>query len=266
MNESVPSSLPTDLARELQRLAEATTLLVAVDFDGTLAPEVDDPAAARALPAARVALLRLLDLPRTRVALISGRALDSLVSVADMPDAVLLAGSHGAETRYPGEQTPLGLDPEEENRVRRLGEILQAVAGRFRGAWVEVKPAGFALHTRLSRPEDAAVAEREALVALRAEGGDITIRGGKNVLEVSVRSATKGEAFALLRAITEADAALYAGDDETDEDVFVVMRHPDLSLKSGHGDTAARQRVAGPADVADALVLLADLRAEATLG
>ena len=87
--------VPDRLVAALHELASTGRLLVALDFDGTLAPEVDDPAHARALPEAREAVLRLLALPGTRVALVSGRALGSLEEVAQLPEVagvVLLAG------------------------------------------------------------------------------------------------------------------------------------------------------------------------------
>ena len=59
------SRLPEPLVGALRELARTRRLLVALDFDGTLAPEVDDPDAARALPEARVAVMRLLAMPNT---------------------------------------------------------------------------------------------------------------------------------------------------------------------------------------------------------
>ena len=47
-----PSSLDTALVAELRRFAAHESVLIALDFDGTLAPEVDVPDEARALPAA----------------------------------------------------------------------------------------------------------------------------------------------------------------------------------------------------------------------
>ena len=89
------SRLPEPLVGALRELARTPRLLVALDFDGTLAPEVDDPNRARALPEAREAVLRLLGMPRTRVALVSGRSLASLEHVSQLPDNALLIGSHG---------------------------------------------------------------------------------------------------------------------------------------------------------------------------
>ncbi len=87
--------LSSSLVGSLRELARVKRLLVALDFDGTLAPEVDAPESARAIPEARDAVLRLLALPSTRVALVSGRSLGSLVAGADLPDTTLLIGSHG---------------------------------------------------------------------------------------------------------------------------------------------------------------------------
>src|SRR5690606_3277356 len=126
----------TELTDALAELARTDTLLVALDFDGTLAPLVDDPAAARALPEAREAMLSLLDAPRTRVALISRRAMASLTEGSEAPDGVRLSGSHGVEERLDTEAT-VALTGDERDRVTRLGDALNRVAENYEGVWVE---------------------------------------------------------------------------------------------------------------------------------
>ena len=91
-------ALEPELLSALASLAATPRLLVALDFDGTLAPLVERAEDARALPASAAALRALADLPGTTTALISGRALDSLRVVAEPPEDMLLIGSHGAET------------------------------------------------------------------------------------------------------------------------------------------------------------------------
>jgi trehalose 6-phosphate phosphatase len=247
----------------LRELAAAPRILVALDFDGTLAPVVDDPARARALPAAREAVLRLAATPGTRVALVSGRSLASLVEVSELPDDVLLVGSHGIELRLDESGDAVGLDAAELERVDVLGEVLEDAADGIDGVWVEPKPAGFALHTRLATEEDSRRAHLVALEETRAELDGLTVRHGKNVLEFAVRSTTKGEAIEHLRRYTHADHVLYAGDDVTDEDAFAALQRGDLGLKSGPGDTLAGHRVPGPDEVAAALAELAALRTDA---
>lgn len=254
------SHLPETLVGALRELARTRRLLVALDFDGTLAPEVDDPAAARALPEAHSAVLRLAAMPSTRVALVSGRSLTSLIKVSDLPDSVLLVGSHGIELRLDTPDDNVSLDTAEITRVGVLGEVLSEVANSFDQVWLEPKPAGFALHTRLATEHNSRIAHLVALSETAAELQDLTVRSGKNVLEFSVRSTTKGEAVEHLRGYTAATAVFFAGDDVTDEDAFAALGADDVGLKSGHGSTLANFRVAGPIDVARAINLLADLR------
>ena len=254
------SRLPEPLIGALRELARTRRLLVALDFDGTLAPEVDDPEQARALPEARAAVLRLLAMPHTRVALVSGRALASLIQVADLPDTVLLVGSHGIELRLDSPDDQVSLDTAEFTRVGVLGEVLGEVADSFDQVWLEPKPAGFALHTRLATDHNSRIAHLVARSETAAELDNLTVRSGKNVLEFSVRSTTKGEAVEHLRKYTAATAVFYAGDDVTDEDAFAALGADDVGLKSGEGPTLANFRVGGPIDVARTLNLLADLR------
>ncbi|PPG02010.1 trehalose-phosphatase, partial [Rathayibacter sp. AY1D7] len=231
MSEGVPERL----AAALRELAAADRLLVALDFDGTLAPEVDDPARARALPEAREAVLRLLALPGTRVALVSGRALGSLEEVSQLPDEALLVGSHGIEIRLDPEEDAVRLDDDELEKVGVLEDVLKGIARGIDNVWIEDKPAGFALHTRLATERHSRVAHVVALSEARAEVQGVTVREGKNVLEFSVRSTTKGEAVQHLRRYTGATAVLYAGDDVTDEDAFAVLGSGDVGIKSGEG-------------------------------
>jgi trehalose 6-phosphate phosphatase len=254
------SGVSRELRDALGALARTERLLVALDFDGTLAPTVDDPAKARALPEARAAVDRLTALDGTRVALVSGRSLESLEEVAGVGDETLLVGSHGVEVRLDSPDDAFTLDEDEQARLGLLGDVLDQVADNVDEVWIESKPAGFALHTRLATDHDSRVAHLVALSEARAEVDDVTVRRGKDVLEFSVRSTTKGEAVEHLRRYTGATAVFYAGDDVTDEDAFEALGADDLGLKSGEGATVADYRVDGPEDVAHVLRLLAELR------
>jgi trehalose 6-phosphate phosphatase len=253
--------LPRGLRDALGELASTPRLLVALDFDGTLAPTVDDPEKARATPEARAAVERLVALPDTRVAMVSGRSLKDLEQVAPFGDRVLLVGSHGIELRLDEPDDVLALDAEEQEQLGVLGQVLDQIVDTLDSVWLEPKPAGFALHTRLATERHSRVAHLVAINELKAEAPEAKVRLGKNVIEFSVRSTTKGEAVEHLRRYTHATAVFYAGDDVTDEDAFVALGADDLGLKSGDGPTAADHRVHGPQEVAAVLSLLAELRA-----
>ncbi|WP_309135052.1 trehalose-phosphatase [Cellulomonas sp.] len=226
-------------------------LLLALDFDGTLAPLVDDPMTSAILPAGVEVLAALAGRPGVALALVSGRAMADLHALAEVPPGTYLVGSHGAER---ARVTPHGLDrdvveltAEQADRLAALGARAAAVARGRDGVWVETKPTAVVVHTRLAERDVAAAAEQEAL-ALGAELGTGTLHG-KDVVELTVLPADKGTALQALRHEIGAPVVLYGGDDVTDEHAFAALDADDLTVKVGAGATAARYRVPGPEDV-----------------
>ncbi|QNE34579.1 trehalose-phosphatase [Leifsonia shinshuensis] len=250
------------LATAVARLAGAQRLLLALDFDGTLAPFVDTPKAARMLPAAKAALDRLEALPNTWVAYVSGRPLSSLEIVTEADEDALLLGSHGVEVRFGRDGVSLDLTPEERATLDELGEVLGALVDSVPGTRLEVKPVGFGVHYRLLEGDGGSEVVARAYEAAASVSDALTIRDGKDIIEFSVRGANKGDGIERLRGYTHATAVLFAGDDVTDEDGFAVLRpdEGDLGIKVGEGETAAQFRVADERAVATLLGLLADAR------
>ncbi len=261
MSES-GQDLPDDVREALVDLAATPTLLVALDFDGVLAPLVDHAEDSRPLPRSAAAVKVLAGLPRTTTAFISGRALGSLRQVASPEAETLLIGSHGAETWTGPDAPALELEPGQASALEQATAVVDSVAASHEGTSAEYKPAGVVLHTRLAAPEVAEAAVREA----RAQLGHIQglhLSDGKSVLEVSVVKADKGQGLGQLRSLTGATAALFAGDDVTDEFAFRALEPQDVGIKVGPGDTAARFRVGTPETFALVLEELAHLRANA---
>lgn len=248
-------TLSPELLDAVRRIAGTEHLLVALDFDGTLAPIVDHAEDARPLPRSAAALESLATLPRTTTALISGRALDSLRLVASPPAGSLLIGSHGAEV-WLGEGS-LGLELDEAQRARLAGvrDVLAGIVNVAPGTLLEDKPAGVVLHTRLADDDVAEDAVEAALRELRDQPG-VYLKTGKRVLETSVVKASKGEAVEFLRQATGATAILFAGDDVTDEDALGRLMGDDVGIKVGLDFTQAQYRVEAPVHVAELLEAL----------
>jgi trehalose 6-phosphate phosphatase len=244
-----------DLARDTGR----RPLVVALDFDGTLAPLVDDPETSRALPSAVDALRTLAVVPGVTLALVSGRSLTDLHRRAEVPVGTVLIGSHGGERGRVGEQglvhDPIRLTPEQDALLVRVGAALQEIARGRDGVWVQDKPAAAVLHTRTAQPADGAAATQEALAA--AAGLGLDALHGKDVVEVSVLTVTKGQALLRLRDEVGAAAVVYAGDDTTDEHAFGDLAPTDVTVKVGPGPTVARHRVADPDALATLLATFA---------
>lgn len=249
--------LPEALEAAVDRLSREPVLLVASDFDGTMAPIVENPEDARPHREAIVALTLLASLPRTHVAVISGRALSDLSAMVGMPGHVHLVGSHGSEFD-PGFHSAL---PDGVRALRdRIGSMLEEIAGGVAGLRLEFKPASVAVHYRQASRDDAT----RALEAVRLGPGSlpgVQVKHGKEVVELCAVETDKGRALETVRHRCGAGATLFLGDDVTDEDAFRTLRDPDLGIKIGPGETAARHRVDGTEDACRVLARLAELRA-----
>ena len=106
-------------------------MLIAADFDGTLAPIASSPAAAQMSPGARQVLAGLAAHPDVTLAVLSGRGLRDLGRKVSLP--VILAGNHGLEIGGPGAVLcpPPGAVAETATRrdLRRHRTRARAVAG-----------------------------------------------------------------------------------------------------------------------------------------
>jgi trehalose 6-phosphate phosphatase len=244
--------VPTDLDAALADFAPRRPLLVASDYDGVLAPLRDHPD--DAVPGPRVAevLARLAAVDGVTVALVSGRGVADLRTTSGLSGPYRWVGSHGAEFDGP-------LRGELADRRDRLADRLAPVVATTEGAWLEVKPASVAVHVRKVQDRLAAAALLEQARALA--DSSLTMKPGKDVLELAVTDADKGAALRrLVRELGVAGAA-YFGDDVTDEDGFRALRPDDLPVKIGDGATAARFRVADTDGALAVLRRLGDLLA-----
>ena len=253
-----PSTLPEKLVERLAELAQVPQLLVATDYDGTIAPIVNDPM--RAVPdrETAVALRMLATLDQTHVGVISSRALRDLAALSRLPSEIHLVGSHGSEFDV---DFALQMDRETQARRDSLGNSLTEICRRYPGTSLEQKPASVAFHTRNAPPATVADAIRE-VEALAATNDTLTYRAGKMVCEVGVMRTNKGGALETLRANLSATAVLFVGDDTTDEDAFATLGGPDVGVKVGDGDTSAQFRIHDTDDVALLLVTLCTLRSD----
>jgi len=256
IDETQSGGLDAELRAALAGIARVPQLLIGCDYDGTLAPLVDDPSAAGPLPEAVAAVRALAALPQTVVAVISGRALRDLATLSRLPSEVHLVGSHGSEFDLGFIQR---LAPEQHDLHGRLLAELTAIARDHPGVRLETKPVSVAVHVR---GVDQGVGER-ALEAVRtgpATWPDIYVTNGKEVMELSLLSTDKGAAVTSLRMQASASAVLFLGDDVTDENAFAQLHGPDVGVKIGPGETLAAFRVDEPIDAVRVLGLVLELR------
>ena len=247
-----------ELDDRIHALATTPHLLIACDYDGTIAPLVDDPMTALPLRETSVALRGLAALAQTDVAVISGRSLRDLAALSRLPAEIHLVGSHGSEFDI---DFALDLDPElQERRSELLDALGQLVADHLELS-LEKKPASVAVHYRALDDDESETVVAE-IERIHFAIGKLDIRHGKKVCELLLIPTDKGKALSTVRATVGATAVLFLGDDVTDEYAFRTLHGPDVGVKVGEGETAAPFRVDSPEEVAILLAALSTRRAD----
>ena len=206
-----PQILSKRHARVLAQFA-ASDVLVALDYDGTLAPIVSTPRKARMRPGTRRLLAAVAQ--RYPCVVISGRSRDDVTARVSSVPVWHVAGNHGLE--------PWGEDASYAARVRAWVRKLRRGLAGVEGVTIEDKTYSVTLHFRQAKKKDRA---RQAVAkAVRRLRGARVI-GGSEALNVVPRGAPhKGQALERARRLLACEKAIYVGDDETDEDAFKAAR------------------------------------------
>jgi trehalose 6-phosphate phosphatase len=247
--------------------------LVALDFDGTLAPIVTDPASSRLAPGGLDALRRLAGVVGT-LAVVTGRPAAEVVALAELDQVpgVLVAGQYGAEHWAGGMLTSPEPPPAIAAIRRELPGTVAAVAADHPGVWIEDKGLALVVHTRPTAEPDAALARLAGPVHALAARHGLTVHPGRLVLEIRAGTDDKGAVLRRLVADRRPTAVLFAGDDLGDLPAFAAVEElraagvPGLTVASRSAEaTAVADRadltVDGPPGV---IALLAALTAAAT--
>lgn len=235
--------------------------LMAFDFDGTLAPFVDDPTKARVSQSLRDCLKSMV--VHTPIAVISGRCVFDLNARLEIPGC-LLVGNHGAQS-YPHIQNKATSD-----WVETLAPIREQI-NFHRGTWdklqvtVEDKAISIALHYReaIDRVKTRTLLHsfvEHCLQSHRSLGlPELRIWDGNNVINiVSAVAPDKGDALLKLQKELQLSQALYVGDDSNDEPAFEKALPGSVTVKVCQPDskTSAQFFLPEQSDVGKLLIYL----------
>jgi trehalose 6-phosphate phosphatase len=261
---SLPEPRTAAGAEALQAILHSpANTLIGLDFDGTLAPIVDDPDQAYADPAAVAALGRLGERVGA-VMVITGRPVRTAVrlggfdAVAGLGSMVVL-GQYGVE-RWNAAEDSYVLPPEPDEIVAITDELpglLDSLG--LAGARLEHKGRAVGVHTRsMPDPAQAFAALEEPIRAL-AERHGLRVEPGKNVWEIRAPGVDKGAALRSAVAETGAQQVVFAGDDLGDLPAFEAVQ----ALRQ---DGLAGLLVCSASYEEDALVAISDVILDGTSG
>jgi trehalose 6-phosphate phosphatase len=213
-------------------VAVAGEVVVGLDFDGTLAPIVEDPESATIHPEAPTMLRELARQVRA-VVVITGRPakqvvrLGHLEEVADElpPEADLeVMGQYGDETwdsrdrSFTSPEPPAGLQSFRDE----LPDLLAAEDAQ--DAHVEEKGLAVAVHTRRLDDAQATFGRLKVRLGEAAERHGLHLEPGRMVLEVRAPGMHKGLAVRTARDEHDGGGVLFVGDDLGDVEAFEAVR------------------------------------------
>jgi trehalose 6-phosphate synthase/phosphatase len=258
------ASGPAARREVLRRVRETDSLLLLLDYDGTLVPFTPTPELARPDAALWGLLQSVAARPDTEVHLVSGR---SQVALEEWFGAlpIWLHAEHGFVSRDPATRQWVGatelVGPWREPVLAMLNEITE----RTPGSLVEVKAAALAWHYRMADQETGARRANELRLHLNQllSNQPVEILAGNRVIEIRPYGVHKGRIVPPMAPERLATTAIVAiGDDRTDEDLFGALPSEAITIKVGAGDTKARFRVDGVPAVRQLLQSLLEVRVE----
>ncbi len=217
-----------------------------LDFDGTLVAIADRPDDVRLDPETRVALADLNEMLGGALAIVTGReiaAVDRFLA----PLHLSIAGVHGLMRRDARGRTHAS--PFDAALPAAIERAIAPLLQRHPELRVERKYGAVALHYR-DRPE-LEKASIGALESVASELKETEIKRGKMVVEIKAIGGDKGAAVAdfLKEEPFAGRRAVFAGDDSTDEDAFILVNaRGGISIKIGPGATSATYRTSGTAE------------------
>jgi trehalose 6-phosphate phosphatase len=226
-SDSLPEFTPeTELGRTglAALLADPAQALIALDFDGTLAPIVENPTQARPLPQALTALRALAPLTGT-LAIITGRPAAAAVEYGsfDQIPGIIVLGQYGRQRWQAGELTSPPPPPGLAVARNRLPAVL-AAARAPAGTWVEDKGHALAVHTRRTADPAASLDQlRTPLLRLAAQTG-LRAEPGRLVIELRPADSDKGKTLQALTGEKLRSAVMFGGDDLGDRPAFETVR------------------------------------------
>jgi trehalose 6-phosphate phosphatase len=243
--------------------------LIALDYDGVLAPIVADPDQAVPAPGAIETLRRLAGQVGT-LAVVTGRPAEVVVRLGglDSVPGLLVEGQYGAEHWAAGRLTTPDDPPEVVAAKPELPAAL-AEAGADPGVWVEDKRLALVVHTRRTPDPDGELDRLGPALERFAGRYGLEPHPGKMVMELRPPGFDKGGVLLRLAGERRPAAVLFAGDDVGDLPGFAAVEQlrragtPGLTVASASAEAAEVAEAAdvaldGPTGVVALLARLAD--------
>ncbi|KAL9125085.1 MAG: hypothetical protein Q9217_005657 [Psora testacea] len=261
-----PNWLEDRLSFNSKAYKDAARRLLIFDYDGTLTPIVENPAAAILTEAGIHALNLLASHPKNSVWIVSGRNQNFLAEQFAYSPRIGLAAEHGAFIRQPGKPQWANLAQNVDLTWKKpVKQVFKGLCEMIPESRIEEKKAAMVWHYRANQDDGEVMAPAcRKLLEQRAQrlGWAAHVTAGKCVIEVRPDTINKGHiVHELVERLKAADNhfpefVFCVGDDHTDEDMFTAVAHSELPYeynfctRIGHeGTTKAVYQLSSPEDL-----------------
>jgi trehalose 6-phosphate phosphatase len=214
-------------------------LFIGLDYDGTLTPIVSHPDYAWLPQDTKSLLTYLCGLPHTLVCVISGRSYVDIRKKVGIKKIIYVC-NHGMEIKGRGLSFSVKNSKKYKEEINKICRNLNQQLKGIKRIWVENKGLTASVHYRLADSEDIKKAKQIMSPVIKTFN-NLKLRRGKKVWEIKPNiDWNKGKAvqYVLERSAGKnwkrKSAVVYIGDDQTDEDVFSLLKQ--------HGITALVSR------------------------
>lgn len=213
-----------------QKLRSANSSSLLLDYDGTLAAFHVRPAEAIPYPGVREAIDAIVAQGKTRVAIVSGRAIDEIQPLLGLQHPVEIWGAHGFERiNSSGVRSAAKLAPEVIADLTWLdtwlGE-LEPLGGR-----AEHKPASRAIHWRGRSRMTSNIIRAHMEARWHKRTTSLLWHEFDGGIELRAPQFNKGDAVTtIINELEVGSMFAFLGDDVTDEDAFRAIGERGLSV------------------------------------
>jgi trehalose 6-phosphate synthase/phosphatase len=252
---SITRALDTKVSKQMVSDFEgAKKNLLLLDYDGTLVGFTNNPQDASPDKELITLLLKLDNIPKTDLVLISGRDRETFERWLGDYDFNLIT-DHGVWLKSKHKDWKM-LEQVKTQWMDNIQPILETFVDRTPGTFIEKKKYSLAWHYRKADPELAQIRTMELNTVLTSliSNNDLSVLEGNKVIEIKSSNVNKGRATSRLITAKQYDNIVAIGDDWTDEFTFEALPETSYTIKVGSKKTKANYYVKDTAAVRELLV------------
>lgn len=215
-----------------QKVKNAKTKILFLDYDGTLARFRVERSKARPLPGIIPVLKKLIEDKSAKIVVVSGRKIDELQGfLKHLP--ITLIGEHGWVKKYPNGKLELPkISLRQKQALKKIQEELSRIVQKSQ---LELKTCSVALHWRgLAQKQAQNSGKIAKRIALKFKKEKIFLERFNGGVEFKIPGMDKGKAVQkMIKALDRGSLIVYIGDDKTDESAFQAIKKIGFGIKVG---------------------------------